>query len=109
LLCPKCGDEFQPGFSVCPDCEVSLVSHRPEQKEPLADELVTVATFENQVEASVARGALEAEGIPAFVPEEHVGSFALNRSVPQLTWSELKVRPSDRNHAVEILRRAGHR
>ncbi len=32
------------------------------------EDLVTVATFENTVETSVARGALEAAGIPAFVP-----------------------------------------
>src|SRR5215813_10698787 len=100
MFCPQCGDEFRPGFTVCPDCEVSLVSQPPQQEEQPNGELVTVATFENQLEASVARGALEAEGIPAFVPEEHRGLFALDRSVAQQTWAELKVRPSDVSRAV---------
>ena len=38
--------------------------------------LVTIATLPTAVEASIARGALEAAGIPAFVPDEDVGSFA---------------------------------
>ena len=32
--------------------------------------LVTIATFESELEASFARGALEAIGIPALVPGE---------------------------------------
>jgi putative signal transducing protein len=73
------------------------------------EELVTVATFESTVEASVARGALEAAGIPAFVPGETVGVFALSRSVPPGSWAELKVRPGDRERAVKVLKQAGHR
>jgi len=73
-----------------------------------SEELVTVATFENGLEASVARGALEAQGIPAFVPGETTGVFAVDRSVPPLTWAELKVRPGDRKRAVEALKQAGH-
>ena len=73
------------------------------------EELVTVATFENTVEASVARGALEAAGIPAFVPGETVGVFALSRSVPPGSWAELMVRPGDRERALKVLKQAGHR
>ena len=72
------------------------------------ESLVTVATFADSFEASAARGALEAAGIPAFVPAENLGSFAINRSVPQQSWSELKVRVSDRARAEEVLREAGH-
>src|SRR5262249_17534297 len=105
---PRCGDEFRPGFSICPDCEVSLVSQLPEQNEPPDEEFVTVATFENQIEASVARGALEAAGIHAFVPEE-TRLFGLNRSVLHQSWAELKVKASDHDRALEALRAAGHR
>ncbi len=75
----------------------------------VSEELITVATFENTLEAAIARGALEAEGIPAFVPRETVGVFAPNRSAPPASWAELKVRPQDRERAVEALKRAGHR
>src|SRR5207245_2707500 len=97
-----------PGFSVCPDCAVSLVSQPPVREASTADaeELVTVATFENQIEASVARGALEAEGIPAFVPIEVRGSYNVSR--PYSPWAELRVRADDRDRAIEMLKRAGH-
>jgi hypothetical protein len=73
------------------------------------EELVTVATFENAVGTSVARGAPEAVGIPAFVPDETLGVFALSRSVPPGSWAELKVRLGDRERAVKVLKQAGHR
>ena len=72
-----------------------------------ADDLVTIATFENSLEASIAKGALDAAGIPAFVPGENAGVFALNRSVPLGTQAELKVRAGDRDRALAELRAAG--
>ena len=110
MYCPKCGDEFRPGFSVCPDCRVSLVDAPPPETGPSASkELVTIATFASAAEASLARGALETEGIAAFVPGEGRGVFALSRSEPQMTWAELKVRPRDRDRALRALKHAGHR
>ncbi|MGH9315586.1 MAG: DUF2007 domain-containing protein [Thermoanaerobaculia bacterium] len=110
MFCPKCGDEFRVGFAACPDCSVSLVEELPRQEEPGATEgveLVTVATFQNMFDASVARGALEAEGLPAFIPGESLGAFS--QVGPRQIWAELKVRASDRDRAVELLRQAGHR
>ena len=72
------------------------------------DEFVTVATFGNRFDASVARGALESSGIPALVPGESMGSFALNRTGAHETWIELKVRSIDRDRAAEFLKDAGH-
>lgn len=104
MFCPKCGDEFREGFYVCPDCDASLVNRLPEREErPPEEEFVTVATFENQIEASVARGALEAAGIRALVPEE-TRMFGLNRTVLNQPWAELKVKASDRDRAVEVLK-----
>ena len=42
---------------------------------PNSEALITIATFETEVEASLARGALEAIGIRALVPGESSGSF----------------------------------
>ena len=110
MYCLQCGDEFVAGITACPDCEVPLVNELPraESEPPEAEELVTVATFRNLFDASVARGALESAGIPAFVPGENMGSFALDRTGAGRDWVEMKVSPTDRGRALEILRKAGH-
>lgn len=66
--------------------------------------IVTVATFATSVEASLARGALEAIGIRAFVPGEAHGSLStMYRG--GLATTELKVFESDRDRAAVELRR----
>ncbi len=109
MFCPKCGDEFRSRFSVCPDCAVSLVVERSNQEAPDSEEdqqFVTVATFGNMFDASIARGALEAEGVKAFVPGEALGAFS--QVPPRELWVELKVGASDRDRAVKLLKQAGH-
>ena len=110
MFCPKCGDEFRPGFSTCPDCELPLVDRLPPRQEPSheAEELVTVATFPNVFEAAVAKGALEAEGVTAFVSSEDVRVYGPSGPSPEGIWPEVRVRTSDRDHAIEVLRGAGH-
>ena len=80
---------------------MSPMAHKEE------DDLVTVATFTTSLEASFARGALEAAGISALVPGEALGSFSRNRGGVPLT--ELQVRAADRARAIEELKRLGHR
>jgi len=66
--------------------------------------LVTIAAFETELEASFARGALEAIGISALVPGEWSGSFTgMYRGLHDR--AELKVFESDRDRAVVELRR----
>ncbi len=65
--------------------------------------LVTIASFATDFEASLAKGALEAAGIAAFVPSETLGSFSMNRGgIPA---GVLQVLESDRDRAVAELRR----
>ena len=70
------------------------------------DDLIPIATFQNPIDASVARGALEAAGIPAFVPGEHLGVFSVTRSNPDSS-VELKVMARDHNRALKVLGRVG--
>ena len=65
---------------------------------------MTIATFETEFEASLARGALEAIGIPALVPGEWGGSFPrVYRGGARAT--ALQVFESDRDRARTELRR----
>ena len=71
---------------------------------PYRDEpIVTLATFATEFEASLARGALEAIGIPAMVPGENFGAYA--RYSGAMRDYELKVFESDRDRAIVELRR----
>jgi len=66
--------------------------------------LVTIATFETELEASFARGALQSVGIPALVPGEAGGSFSgMYGGMPHT--AQLQVFESDRDRALLELRR----
>ena len=67
------------------------------------DALVIIASFSTDFEASLAKGALEAAGIEAFVPSETLGTFSRNRGGIHV--GVLQVFESDRDRAVAELRR----
>ena len=67
--------------------------------------LVTIAAFPTEFEASLARGALEAIGIPVLVPSESSGTFTGLYSGLRASPAELKVFESDRERALVELRR----
>jgi hypothetical protein len=62
------------------------------------DELVTIATFPEPMEANMARSALEASGIPVFV----VGETA-NSMIPVAFESQLQVQAKDEAAARSLL------
>lgn len=72
----------------------------PHRDEPI----VTIATFDTEFEASLARGALEAIGIRAMVPSEWSGGFAGLYS-GRARATKLQVFESDRKRALVELRR----
>jgi hypothetical protein len=65
--------------------------------------IVTIATFHTALEASLARGALEAIGIPALVVGEASGTFS--RYQGPIGFTELQVFASDADRARLELRR----
>jgi hypothetical protein len=64
----------------------------------MSDELVTVATFPEPMEANMARSALEAAGIPVFLRGEMANSM-----VPVAFSSEIQVRATDVTEARKLL------
>ena len=69
--------------------------------EAIKDEWVTVATFPEPMEATVARSALEAAGIDAYLRGEMANSM-----VPVAFAAELQVRTEDEAAAREVLQSA---
>lgn len=68
----------------------------------MSDSLITISTYENAIEAEIAKGRLESEGIPAFVLDSHTVNinWALSNAMGGV---RLSVRQSDFQKASEIL------
>jgi hypothetical protein len=64
----------------------------------MSDELVTIATFPEPMEANMARSALEAAGIDVFLRGE-----VANSMVPVAFASEIQVRTADEAEARKLL------
>ena len=65
------------------------------------EELITVGSFPDPVEANLARMALESAGIEAFMHGENANSM-----IPVAFLARLQVRPSDAAAAREVLESA---
>ena len=82
-FCPKCKYEYVNGIEKCPDCDEELVWELPDQKLPFelppehvppgfwsTDEVVTVFTAKDIIEAEIVRGILESAGIHCYATPE---------------------------------------
>jgi len=70
MFCPKCGDEFRPGFHHCPDCDVDLVDSLPPAEEPGPSESVELIRTANMPFLEVVKSLLASESIPYSVSGE---------------------------------------
>lgn len=68
----------------------------------MTESLVTVATFPTAMEANLAKGCLEAAGIPAFLADEQMVGMNWHMAI-LLGGVKLQVGPDDAEEAVEIL------
>ncbi len=66
------------------------------------DELVTIATFINSIEASLAQQQLKAAGIQCLLADEATTNFAWHLSVA-VGWIKLKVCRADMDNAIDVL------
>ncbi len=64
----------------------------------MSDELVTVATFQEPMEANMARSALESAGIEVFVRGEVANSL-----IPVAFESQVQVKAADQAEALKLL------
>lgn len=96
MFCPKCGSEFEAGYTRCEECEADLVESLPLDEEQYT-ELVTI--FEGDAEAAaVVRGKLESMGIEAWIQGDAAQSV-----FPNLSPVSVEVRAEDADAALEAL------
>ena len=113
MFCPQCKAEYRVGFTRCSDCDVELVDHLPVEKPAPAREdyrrfeadsfepeakLVVIRTYQNAIEADLAKSALDAAGIPSIV-SDRVSRQYISLALPL----QLLVRAEDAADADKIL------
>ena len=115
MFCPKCKAEYRVGFLRCSDCHVDLIEHPPVEK-PAAEEakvdttfgqnrfepdleLVVIRTFQNGLDADLAKSVLEAAGIESIIR----GDDTARRYYPMAQGLDLLVLAQDAEDAVKIL------
>ncbi len=77
-FCPNCEAEYRAEVTVCPDCELGLVTElTPENKvhDTSDRKFVGLRSFRNSTEAEMVFELLDQSGIRAFVKGGEVGIF----------------------------------
>jgi hypothetical protein len=99
--CAQCGEPLSA------DVRSALSAADPNRRGASSDhrdDLITVATFPNMIEASLAKSALEAAGIEAVVPGEDLGATRVRLGAGP--WGSLSVRLADYERARSVLQEA---
>src|SRR5258706_8092246 len=102
MFCPKCGDEYRPGFKVCAECGVSLVEQSPVKSGAAHEAPVTVLSTRDPGLIAVAKSVLGASSIPFFASGEVVQEI-MTRGVADPV--EIQVPAEFARQALEKLKR----
>jgi Putative prokaryotic signal transducing protein len=103
MFCPRCKAEYRVGFTRCNECDLALVYRLPPTHQVISEmepELVVVRTYNNKLDADVARMTLEAAGIESMLRSEGV---SIIQSLPMAKEIELLVTSEDAHDADQIL------
>jgi hypothetical protein len=102
MFCPKCGDEYRDGFTVCAECRVPLAGSLATEPQHRDVALVTVMSGRDESKLAVAKSLLTAAQIPFVARGEslvHLGF--ISGGVGPLT---LQVSADDLVAASELLK-----
>lgn len=102
MFCHKCGFEYEEGITRCGKCNIDLVVEPSPQKSYVYKDLVLLDSFTNVVEANLAKGTIESEGIEAYLLGDDMvaANWLLMNAIGGL---RLMVRSDDEKRAREIL------
>lgn len=100
MFCPKCGGEYEDGFTECADCHVSLVPEPPPPPpEPEYIEYETLLATHNPGDIAIIKAVLESEGITHFFDGE-----GFNMWRPLVQPAKLLVKKDEVQQAVQALK-----
>lgn len=111
MFCPNCKAEYKPGFTDCPDCDVSLVYELPPENSsdriltPEEEEqasLVKVYSTYRQTDIMLVKALLDGEEIPY-----HLQGELFHGSGIYVTPVTLYVARSEADHVQEMLKDHG--
>ena len=119
-FCPKCKYEYVQGIEKCPDCDAELVWELPDHKLPFElpaesarhrdlfrdEEVVTVFTAKDTIEAEIVRGILEGAGIHCCVTPEVTRWARGTAMLGGLQTIDIMVLAPDAEKAQEVIREA---
>jgi hypothetical protein len=103
MFCPRCNAEYRVGFTRCDECGVPLIYRLPIERHHSLEseaELVVVGTYNNKLDADLAKMALEAAGIDSMFRTDGVSQIY---SFPFFREIALIVRSDDADDAKKIL------
>jgi len=107
MFCPKCRTEYRKGFTTCADCEIPLVTQLPPEPLPQpAPEYVNYAQLyspQNEVELTLLKSILDAEGISYFIRNDNFGSLEVGPRIGLLIAKMIEVRDDQYETAKELL------
>lgn len=79
-FCPICKYEYNPGVTVCPDCNEPLVDQLPQTTKGSAavqpdDSWVPVCRVTGETRSGIAKGALDSNNIPSIVMSSQFSAY----------------------------------
>jgi hypothetical protein len=72
MFCPQCKTEYRPGFTVCADCNVDLVTELSSEPEPDLVEFEEILSTYNPGDIAVIKSLLESEDITYYFKGDHL-------------------------------------
>jgi len=99
-FCPECRSEFRENFTMCQECNVSLVESLEKEEDQMA-ELEVVCSLAEEQAAYIIRGYLESEGIPCVL--ENATFHAAPAPTAALTRVRLWVQKTDVEKARSLI------
>ena len=101
MFCPGCGAEYDPGVTVCGECQVALVEEAPDF-EPHFQNTVCVFESPNQSEIAMAESLLQGAEIPYVVQNEQSQGL-IGAIVRESIFARIEVKPEFVDAASELL------